>query len=313
MTSMQLRQSFSFPGNPGNTGDIVNYNVITRSDLSSLNIWDDFLVQIQDSNDMFYGFSYGDKTIIEILQYHREFYDRLSNQDFSRVPHAIEIDSLQSNHQFMLIYNTLKKLQIDFTEQTSYYTGDDRFSIDLSKLWQIPSLSNFTEKYENIYNISANLPNHPIRLFYRTIYSSLNSRNIRTDTPFINIDFDTYFQYIKLFNDISNNLNNNNNINTAIITNDHIINNYNWLHPDLIQNTSRQQSINPSLPSPISTNHVSNQPYSSVNTSRSSTSNAPTILSEISDIVFDIKENISDSQYMDLMNKLSQLNTHFQI
>jgi hypothetical protein len=313
MTSMELRQSFSFPGNPGNTGDIVNYNVITRSDLSSLNIWDDFLVQIQDSNDMFYGFSYGDKTIIEILQYHREFYDRLSNQDFSRVPHAIEIDSLQSNHQFMLIYNTLKKLQIDFTEQTSYYTGDDRFSIDLSKLWQIPSLSNFTEKYENIYNISANLPNHPIRLFYRTIYSSLNSRNIRTDTPFINIDFDTYFQYIKLFNDISNNLNNNNNINTAIITNDHIINNYNWLHPDLIQNTSRQQSINPSLPSPISPNHVSNLPYNSVNTSRSSTSNPHTILSEISDIVFDIKENISDSQYMDLMNKLSQLNTHFQI
>ena len=83
---MELRQSFSFPGNPGN---ITNYNVIRRSDLSSLNIWDDFLVQIQDSNDMFYGFSYGDKTIIEILQYHRELHDRLSNQDFSRVPHAI--------------------------------------------------------------------------------------------------------------------------------------------------------------------------------------------------------------------------------
>ena len=308
---MELRQSFSFPGNPGNAGNIVNYNVIRRSDLSSLNIWDDFLVQIQDSNDMFYGFSYGDKTIIEILQYHREVHDRLSNQDFSRIPHAIEIDSLQNNQEFMMIYNTLKKLQINFTEIS--YSGDNGFSINLSKLWEIPSLSNFTEKYENIYNISANLPNHPIRLFYRTIYRSLNSRNIRVDTPFINIDFDTYFQYIKLFNDISNNLNHNNNINTAIITNDYIINNYNWLHPDLIQNTSRQQSINPSLPSPISPLDVSNQPSNSVNTSQSSTSNAPTILSEISDIVFDIKENISDSQYMDLMNKLSQLNTHFQI
>ena len=308
---MELRQSFRFPGNPGNAGNIVNYNVIRRSDLSSLNIWDDFLVQIQDSNDMFYGFSYGDKTIIEILQYHRELHDRLSNQDFSRVPHAIEIDSLQNNQEFMMIYNTLKKLQINFTEIS--YSGDNVFSINLSKLWEIPSLSYFTDKYENIYNISANLPNHPIRLFYRTIYRSLNSRNISVDTPFINIDFDTYFQYIKLFNDISNNLNHNNNINTAIITNDYIINNYNWLHPDLIQNTSRQQSINPSLPSPISPLDVSNQPYNSVNTSQSSTSNAPTILSEISDIVFDIKENISDSQYIDLMNKLSQLNTHFQI
>ena len=291
MTPIELRQSYSFPGQPR------NIRVIRRSDLASLHIWDNFNIKIQDTNDTFCGFSFGEKTIIEILQYHKNLCEIQSNQN-NTYADVIQIDSL-NNPQQMLIHDTLKKLQIQFQEHEessgNYVPGSMHvIFINLSDLWNIPSLTKFTDTYQNIFNISANLPSHPIRLFYTNFYN-VHRPNF-SQHPFINTDFDTYFQYIKLFNDIACNLNEYNNIHNAIITTDYIINNYNWLHPDnLSRNNSQQQSRNPSVPSTVS---PLTQPS--------------IIVSQLSEIVFDIKESISDSQYIELMNKLSLLNSHFQ-